>query len=1015
MLKEVQTVLDRINEGRRRYKTWQQIVAVLGFITVFCTTYALILPAITLESSPDAICGKEEHTHTSDCYKRVPVLVCTEDHEHTDDCYVMDSVVICGKEEHKHSAACFPKEEKVVEPENPTTVAEGEEKVKDTAEVKTSDKTKASETKGSEESKASETKGSEESKASETKGSEETKASETEASETSEATETQTTLADLLEGTTLIDETSATEVTEETEPSEIEEELEEYESKTVIRRAGLLNPKMMKTESESPMQLKKTVSSKPNDDGYYTITLEAYAKGSGSIEIHTSVAPTDIVLVLDQSGSMDDTIDGTKKYKILQNAVKNFIDQVIASVKGSDGELGSDDDVAHRIAMVGFSGSNSDYTGVFLKTNKNKIKQMSAMKTNDYKNAFYNMTDDDDREDIYKAKNNIGVDAATYINLGMQMAKKIFDNNKDSTRNRLVVVFTDGVPGASRTGGWYYDPFDDQQDSGKNAEAAIATSNQLKSNYKATVYSIGIFAGADASKDGKVWNDSTWTFTEAQAADYANYFMHHLSSNLNSSGEYKNSGFYMSASKAGDLINAFETIAESVQNGGSQSTELKENTTVIDAVSDFFEFPEGGDLSNVKVYTVKSTALDGAHNPTFDNPKQVLTATVSKSSDGKSISVKGFDFSENWCGYIKEGDTYKVHPGKKMVIEIPVKPKEDFIGGYDVPTNSSDSGVYLNVDGQMKEVGKFDIPTADVAFTGKAYAASKTVYYGSEVRPVDLYFSNEGLTEGIWTKLNKYVDFIKNNGTKSGDYYEIGSTQYEIDLPDLVSSSASGPVLSTTESDSHTVKIRMRKKGTDTWSGYNVTGKIYVLVPEVTFQDVRGFYGMPYSPAKCKANNIEKSEWVPDGNWTEGSGGVPTRTGEPTYDISVDKLSATFRDFTNNVTITDDYKMYPFDVAVDVTELKADRKDGKVVDISGFTKFAWKSCTDHGDCETISSHDADADGKSEFYLHSKAGADLPATGGSGTKNWFVVGLSLMTTPIMILVSIRRKRRLINVF
>ena len=201
----------------------------------------------------------------------------------------------------------------------------------------------------------------------------------------------------------------------------------------------------------------------------------------------------------------------------------------------------------------------------------------------------------------------------------------------------------------------------------------------------------------------------------------------------------------------------------------------------------------------------------------------------------------------------------------------------------------------------------------------------------------------------------------------------------------------------------------MRKKGTDTWSGYNVTGKIYVLVPEVTFQDVRGFYGMPYSPAKCKANNIEKSEWVPDGNWTEGSGGVPTRTGEPTYDISVDKLTATFRDSTNNVTITDDYKMYPFDVAVDVTELKADGKD-----ISGFTKLAWKSCSDHGDCETISSHMMSKTSY-EFYLHSKAGADLPATGGSGTKNWFVVGMSLMTTPIMIWVSIRRKRRLNNVF
>ena len=101
-------------------------------------------------------------------------------------------------------------------------------------------------------------------------------------------------------------------------------------------------------------------------------------------------------------------------------------------------------------------------------------------------------------------------------------------------------------------------------------------------------------------------------------------------------------------------------------------------------------------------------------------------------------------------------------------------------------------------------------------------------------------------------------------------------------------------------------------------------------------------------------------------------------------------------------------------MAVDVTELKADGKDGKVVDISGFTKFAWKSCTDHGECDPISKHMM-TERLCEFYLHSKAGADLPATGGSGTKNWFVVGMSLMTTPIMIWVSIRRKRRLINVF
>ena len=102
MLKEIQVILDKINGERRNQKKWQKVVSILACLTIFCTTYALILPAITLEASPDAICGKEEHTHTAECYTRTPVLVCTEDHEHTDECYVMESVLVCGKEEHKH-------------------------------------------------------------------------------------------------------------------------------------------------------------------------------------------------------------------------------------------------------------------------------------------------------------------------------------------------------------------------------------------------------------------------------------------------------------------------------------------------------------------------------------------------------------------------------------------------------------------------------------------------------------------------------------------------------------------------------------------------------------------------------------------------------------------------------------------------------------------------------------------------------------------------------------------------
>jgi len=990
MLKEVQTLVERINDTRRRYKTWQQVVAVLGFITVFCTTYALILPAITLESSPDAICGVEEHTHTSDCYARKSVLICENtdpDHVHTDDCYKMESVLVCGKKEHAHTKACFPKEEpkeeKVIEPEEPTTPSKTTEEVKDSSAAQTSE-TEASETKASE-TEASETQASE-TEASETQASE-TEASETQASET-EASETQ---ASETEETTTTEETQAT---EETEPSEIEEELEEYESKTVIRRAGLLNPKMMKTESESPMQLKKTVSSKPNDDGYYTITLEAYAKGSGSIEFHTSVAPTDIVLVLDQSGSMNNTMDGRRKCEILQEAVEKFIDQVIESVKGSDKKLGSDDDVAHRIAMVGFSDSDSNYTGVFLKTNGNQIKKMSRMSGNDYKNAFYNMTVKSDRTNIYTAKNNIRVHTSTYINLGMQMAEKIFYYNEDPTRNRLVVVFTDGVPGSSPGGGWV-NSSDVQQDSGKHAEAAIATSNQLKSNYKATVYSIGVFAGANASKDGKVWNDSTWTSNEEQAAPYANYFMHHLSSNYNSKGEQVDTVYYMSASSASALIDAFKTIAEYVQTGGSQNPELKDNTTVIDAVSDYFEFPEGGDLSNVKVYTVKSTALDGAHNPTFDNPKEVLTATVSKSSDGKSISVKGFDFSENWCGYIKEGDTYKVHPGKKMVIEIPVKPKDDFIGGYDVPTNKDNSGVYLNGE----QIGTFEVPTTDVAFKGEAYAAEKTVYYGTEVSMDDLYFSNEGLTKKLWDKLTDYVDFIKTNGHKSGNYYVIGNTEYEIELPDFTGS-ASNAVVQSTETDAHTVKIRMRKKSpAGEWKGYNVSAKINVLVPELKWKDSRVLSGESYSNELCLTHLVEGPTWVLD-----TTGEKPTGEVEGT----APELKYTFTD-TANAVIGSDYQVIN-ETPVNVT---VETKAG--LNLTDVTKFKWdSSCDVHGNADNIPDHKGST-GDPEFYIHAYLGVTLPATGGSGIKLWLVIGLTLMSSPIMIGLSIKRRLALINVF
>jgi LPXTG-motif cell wall-anchored protein len=88
-------------------------------VVVFCTTYALILPALTLELRTN--CGMEEHTHTEDCYTTKAVakqtIVCTPEenadfvvHTHDDMCYDYAGNLICQldeRSEHAHTEDCY--------------------------------------------------------------------------------------------------------------------------------------------------------------------------------------------------------------------------------------------------------------------------------------------------------------------------------------------------------------------------------------------------------------------------------------------------------------------------------------------------------------------------------------------------------------------------------------------------------------------------------------------------------------------------------------------------------------------------------------------------------------------------------------------------------------------------------------------------------------------------------------------------------------------------------------------
>ena len=104
----------KLKQKNHDHKRWQKAVSILACVVVFCTVYALILPAVTMEKT--AYCGKEEHTHTEECYEKK--LICGKEegegaHQHSDDCYREEQVLVCTTPEsdgHQHTDACYTEE-----------------------------------------------------------------------------------------------------------------------------------------------------------------------------------------------------------------------------------------------------------------------------------------------------------------------------------------------------------------------------------------------------------------------------------------------------------------------------------------------------------------------------------------------------------------------------------------------------------------------------------------------------------------------------------------------------------------------------------------------------------------------------------------------------------------------------------------------------------------------------------------------------------------------------------------
>lgn len=608
-------------------------------------------------------------------------------------------------------------------------------------------------------------------------------------------------------------------------------------------------------------------------DGEYKITLTSYT--TGTVTERTTSKPTDIVLVLDQSGSMAEkfsavsrenadkeagktegayvTPDGEKmrynngewqyyysgyfssywktysgktfyssRLLALKTAATTFVDQVSKEATESK--------VDHRIAIVGFASTNEQnyYNNTEL-LSTSKVVNYGAAKGKDYEEALVsvNGTNGSINSRLTTAINQLGADGDTYSEYGIDMANKIFAQHStasEADRQRVVVMFTDGYTAPSGTNDFKY----------SMADAAIANAQTSKSTYGATVYTVGIFANADPSADitsnfstsdgwYESWGSKGNSLTSAQELTAANRYMHYVSSNypdatsLNSGGSLSDKAKPFTGGdsyylSAGDAATLNSIFKKISDNISKPSIELGTQAYVQDTVSDYFTAPADG---NVTVTTEKAYYENGNLRwKNDDNPPAGLTPTVTD----KTVKVSGFDYDVNFVSASDKGrnENDQKKPGnfygRRLVVTFTVKAEPGFLGGNNVPTNDATSGVY---DEKGTLVENFDYPRVNVPITTPELTPKDAnVYYGGAVPT-----AGELCTTGaIGEKMADYVDI-----TYSVDGSTVSNTQdgnYKVTM--TVSPKYSGD----------------NAKGTKaTPKTDSVTSKVNVYKPEVTFKD----------------------------------------------------------------------------------------------------------------------------------------------------------------------------------
>lgn len=566
---------------------------------------------------------------------------------------------------------------------------------------------------------------------------------------------------------------------------------------------------------------------------------------------------------------------GGTRLNALKNAATTFANAVAAKAAGADGDISTPaDNVNHRIAVVGFAsgqyynGTNYNYGNTEVFVGSNQYKYGSAAQ-GQYGNAFQNMNTSTGVGNVSASIGTLSADGGTLTNLGLEMGNGIFGANpiaEGEKRNRVVIVFSDGVPGWSG-----YDS--------NTANSAITQAETAKNTYGATVYSIGIFPGADATSAGNQNGNET---------EKANWFMQQVSSN---NGTPQSPSYYLSAADAGTLNSIFQQISDQIETGGTTST-LTSDAVVKDIISPQFTLPAGTTAANITVETYACTGKNANDDYTWSNNNSTMGATASISGD--QVNVTGFNFSENYVGTVTEnGNT--TYRGHKLVISFKVQPKAGFLGGNEVYTNTS-AGIYENNTAENPLL-TFDRPTVNVPIQDVTVTAKdKNVYLKGEVTAEQLKNGATVKVGGVALDLSKASDTTKPWGLEpwQTEYVDITVTVKDKDGNAIP---ADG-LKALTDDTTYTIKVTVTPKTTGSTgsAGTPATEKfgentpaanIYVFKPELTFKDSTAYYG-----ETVPANNDYSSNYVANSEKWKNGGKYSTDDGvqmigtKPTLDIT---------------------------------------------------------------------------------------------------------------------------------